>query len=992
MNFDTVLEVAKKELRLFFASPIGYLFIATYLGVTLFVFFWGEAFFARNIADVRPMFDWIPILFIFLCSALTMRSWSDERRTGTIEFIITLPARASDLVLGKFFACFILLLIALILTLPLPITVSAIANLDWGPVLAGYAAATLLGASYLSVGLFVSARSENQIVALILSVFICLVFYAFGSSFVTGFFGNEFGDFLRQLGSGSRFESITRGVIDLADLYFYISVTAVFLTLNVFALHTLGWAADSVGGRHRNLANMSALVAVNFLVANVWLAYLPQLRWDVTEGDQYSIAEVTEQQLEQLREPLLVRGYFSAKTHPLLAPLVPQLRDLLDEYAEVGHGRLRIEFIDPADNPELEDEANTKYGIRPVPFRVADRYQAALVNSYFDILIQYGDEYEVLGFRDLIEVKATSESALDVQLRNPEYDITRAIKKVLAGFQSEGSIFDYITKTVSFAGYISSSDKLPEGLEELRAPLTEALDEIKQESTDRFSWQVVDPEADGGAVAEEISTNYGFQPMAASLFDANRFYFYLTLTDGEVVISLPIPDSTDKAGFTRLLEEGLKRFATGLLSGVSLHTPIVPPPQYMGQPPVGAQFNDLRTYLGSEYDVSSTTLRNPIPTLTDVLLVVDPNSLSDAQVFEIDQFLMRGGTVVIAAGGYRTLIQQERLMTTPNHTGLEQWLEHHGVTIGTTMVLDAQNTAFPVPVERDVGGFTFNQMMMIDYPFFVDIRGPGFAEGNPVTGDLDQLTLAWGSPIAVDDESNQERSVNELFYSTANSWTEMSPDVMPKVTEQGLSPYIQPPDVGRELLAVSIEGAFTSYFDESPALLDAIEAEKAAQEAEQIELQEETIASLEAAESTAVDGAASESADEPEETDTVGVVGSVIDKSPESARLVVIGSSEFVSDSTVQLISSAGGALYTNSMQFFANIVDWANEDASLLSIRNRGHFNRTLPPLSEVGQQVVEYGNYAVAVVGLAIVFFVNYFLRARTRARRAEWFGEVR
>ena len=248
MNFETVLEVAKKELRLFFASPIGYLFITTYLGVTLFVFFWGEAFFARNIADVRPMFEWIPVLFIFLCSALTMRSWSDERRTGTIEFIVTLPARSSDLVLGKFLGCFVLLLIALALTLPLPISVSVIANLDWGPVLAGYAAATLLGAAYLSIGLFVSARSENQIVALIVSVFLCAVFYAFGSSFVTGFFGNEFSEFLRQLGSGSRFESITRGVIDLADLYFYVSVTATFLTLNVFALHTLGSASDAQSG------------------------------------------------------------------------------------------------------------------------------------------------------------------------------------------------------------------------------------------------------------------------------------------------------------------------------------------------------------------------------------------------------------------------------------------------------------------------------------------------------------------------------------------------------------------------------------------------------------------------------------------------------------------------------------------------------------------------------------------------------------------------
>ena len=87
-------------------------------------------------------------------------------------------------------------------------------------------------------------------------------------------------------------------------------------------------------------------------------------------------------------------------------------------------------------DPALEDEANSKYGIRPVPFQVADRHQASLVNSYFDVLVSYGDQYEVLGFRDLIEAKVASETELDVRLRNPEYDLTRAIKKAIASYRA----------------------------------------------------------------------------------------------------------------------------------------------------------------------------------------------------------------------------------------------------------------------------------------------------------------------------------------------------------------------------------------------------------------------------------------------------------------------------------------------------------------------------------------------------------------------------
>ena len=146
--------VAQKEIRLFFSSPVAWLFLASFAVTTLFIFFWVESFFARNIADIRPLFEWMPILLIFLCAALTMRMWSEERHSGTLEHVLTQPASLWHFVMGKFWACFTLLLLALISTLPLPITVALIANLDWGPVIGGYVATVLLGATYLAIGLF----------------------------------------------------------------------------------------------------------------------------------------------------------------------------------------------------------------------------------------------------------------------------------------------------------------------------------------------------------------------------------------------------------------------------------------------------------------------------------------------------------------------------------------------------------------------------------------------------------------------------------------------------------------------------------------------------------------------------------------------------------------------------------------------------------------------------------------------------------------------
>src|SRR5690606_38600650 len=125
-----------------------------------------------------------------------------------------------------------------------------------------------------------------------------------------------------------------------------------------------------------------------FIAANLWLQQVGWARADLTKGNIYSISDATRGYLAQLQEPLLIRGYFSAKTHPLLAPLVPQLRDLLKEYEVAGDGRVRVEFVDPLENPDLEREAGEKYDIKPVAFQTASKYQAAVVNSYFDVLIR----------------------------------------------------------------------------------------------------------------------------------------------------------------------------------------------------------------------------------------------------------------------------------------------------------------------------------------------------------------------------------------------------------------------------------------------------------------------------------------------------------------------------------------------------------------------------------------------------------------------------
>ncbi|MEE8292498.1 MAG: ABC transporter permease, partial [Candidatus Tectomicrobia bacterium] len=112
---NNMLRIARKEFAGFFFSPIAFIFLGAFLAVTLFVFFWVETFFARNIADVRPLFEWMPLLLIFLVAAVTMRMWSEERRSGTLEFLLTVPVKSYHMVLGKFMACLGLVAVALLL-------------------------------------------------------------------------------------------------------------------------------------------------------------------------------------------------------------------------------------------------------------------------------------------------------------------------------------------------------------------------------------------------------------------------------------------------------------------------------------------------------------------------------------------------------------------------------------------------------------------------------------------------------------------------------------------------------------------------------------------------------------------------------------------------------------------------------------------------------------------------------------------------------------
>ncbi|HON10561.1 MAG: ABC transporter permease subunit [Fibrobacter sp.] len=236
---SSILTIFKKEFKSFFISPIAYVFITVYLVITGFLFF--QSFFLINQADMRGYFSLLPWVFLFFVPAITMRSWAEEKKVKTLELLLSWPVSDFQVVFGKFLAAFGFLSIAILLSVTIPITISILGSPDPGPIIGGYMGALLMGAAYLSIGLWVSSYTENQIVAFILGVVVTFVFFFIGSPFVTMVAPSWLVPIMNYIGLGNHFESIERGVIDSRDILYYLSITGFFLFLNVQSLGSRKW-------------------------------------------------------------------------------------------------------------------------------------------------------------------------------------------------------------------------------------------------------------------------------------------------------------------------------------------------------------------------------------------------------------------------------------------------------------------------------------------------------------------------------------------------------------------------------------------------------------------------------------------------------------------------------------------------------------------------------------------------------------------------------
>src|SRR5207302_8776186 len=245
--WSNIRTITKRELGAYFSSPLAYVFIVIFLLLSGFFTFMVGGFFERNEAALgRPFFDWHPWFYLFLVPAVGMRLWSEERRVGTIELLLTMPITAWQAIVGKFLASWLFLLLALALTFPVVITVNYLGKPDNGVIFCGYVGSWLLAGSYLAISCITSAMTRNQVVSFIISVVICLFLILAGFPPVIRFLQSWASpgvvDAIASISVITHFDGFQKGVLDSRDLIFFVSVIvfSLFTTSVILRGHRAG--------------------------------------------------------------------------------------------------------------------------------------------------------------------------------------------------------------------------------------------------------------------------------------------------------------------------------------------------------------------------------------------------------------------------------------------------------------------------------------------------------------------------------------------------------------------------------------------------------------------------------------------------------------------------------------------------------------------------------------------------------------------------------
>ena len=446
---NNIITIMRRDLGAYFTSPIGYIFMMVF--VTLSVGLYISTFFAFPIADMRPYFDNLPLFFCVFIPAVTMRIWAEERKENTWEMLLTFPMQAWELVLGKFAAALVFFGLTLASTVTIPVMLIQLGNPDYGAMISGYFGTLLLGAFMLSLGILFSGFFKDQIVAFAVTLLTCFAFFLLGTTFFAAYLddlvlpglGRQLSDLM---GFFSHFESFTRGVIDFADVVYFLAWSVIFLILNVLY----------IDGRNRPNAKTIFMAAAGMCVAigllfNYLMADFSFIRYDMTEDKIYTVSKASENILAKVETPVKVNLYItpSSEMPTAMKNLERDITDKLDELRLASGGNIEFKAIHMAvSNVIAPEEVKPEEGEEPKPEDAEETIEKRMLDKGvepFSVQAYSGDEitnklvYSSLGigYKDkpeeiIPQIMPQTIEELEYRVVSSIYKLTRTEKPVVA--------------------------------------------------------------------------------------------------------------------------------------------------------------------------------------------------------------------------------------------------------------------------------------------------------------------------------------------------------------------------------------------------------------------------------------------------------------------------------------------------------------------------------------------------------------------------------
>jgi len=387
-----VWTIARRELKALFDQPTAYILLVVFTAVNGFLCF--RQLDLYGVASLRPMFDFLPWVLLLLVPAVTMRALAEDARSGTLEVVLAQPITELELLLGKYVGQVLFLWLALAITLTIPLGLVLGTAPQLGIVVAQYVGAALLILGLGGVGVWASSATRNQITAFILAVTVMFALILVGLDPLIVGLPASLGAIAASLGVLSHFSSIGRGVIDLRDAVYFVTLAVLFLVFAYFALESR--RVTPHGEALRRLRLGTVFLAFATIVVNLFGRHIGG-RLDLTPGNSFTLSRATRQLLRTLPDLVTLKLFASAALPPEVAFLKRDVDDLLNDYRAAGRGKVKVVLADPATDSAAMKEART-LGIPPVQFNVLGQAELQVKEGYLGLAIRHADGVKTIPF------------------------------------------------------------------------------------------------------------------------------------------------------------------------------------------------------------------------------------------------------------------------------------------------------------------------------------------------------------------------------------------------------------------------------------------------------------------------------------------------------------------------------------------------------------------------------------------------------------------